>query len=86
MASNISTLLPAFISLIGPNEKSMNVRIAALKSIDLICIKLSRDIVLPFAKGTLKSIVIALDDKKRLVRKQAVECRESWFLISQKKK
>lgn len=85
MASNITTLLPAFTSLIGPNENSMKVRIAALKNIDLVCVKIPRDIVLPFVKDTLKSIAIPLDDKKRLVRKQAVECRESWYLISQKK-
>lgn len=85
MTKHISTLLPAFISLIGPNERSMNVRISALKCIDLVCKNISRDVVLPHTKDTLKAIAIPLDDKKRLVRKQAVECRENWFLISQKK-
>ncbi|KAG2213941.1 hypothetical protein INT47_001210 [Mucor saturninus] len=86
MTEHISTLLPAFIALIGPNEKSMHVRIAALKCIDLVCRNMSRDLVLPHVKDTLKSISISLDDKKRLVRKQAVECRESWFLVGQQKK
>ena len=85
MAENIGILLPAFISLIGPNEKSMKVRMAALRCIDFVCTKISRDITLPFAKDTLRAIAIALDDKKRLVRKQAVECRESWYLVGQKK-
>lgn len=85
MAQHTSTLLPAFISLIGPSERSMNVRISALKCIDLVCKNVSRDMVLPHVKDTLKAITIPLDDKKRLVRKQAVECRESWFLIGQKK-
>lgn len=85
MEKNIKDLLPAFIALIGPSEKSMQVRIAALKCIDLVSVKVSRDIVLPYTKETLKAISVPLDDKKRLVRKQAVECRESWYLIGQKK-
>jgi DNA repair/transcription protein MET18/MMS19 len=84
MAKHIITLLPAFTPLIGPDEKSMKVRISALKCIDLISTKISRDVVLPYVKDTLKVIAIPLDDKKRLVRKQAVECRENWYLISQK--
>jgi DNA repair/transcription protein MET18/MMS19 len=84
MAKHIITLLPAFISLTTPKETSMKVRISALKCIELISTKISRDIVLPYVKQTLKAIAIPLDDKKRLVRKQAVECRESWYLIGQK--
>jgi DNA repair/transcription protein MET18/MMS19 len=85
MATHINTLLPAFISLTGPNEHSMKVRIAALKCIELVSTKISRDLLLPHVKSTLKAIAVPLDDKKRLVRKQAVECRESWYLICQKK-
>lgn len=85
MTEHISALLPAFIALIGPHERSMRVRISALKCIDLVCRNVSRDVVLPYVKDTLKAIAIPLDDKKRLVRKQAVECRESWFLVRQKK-
>ncbi|CEP08803.1 hypothetical protein [Parasitella parasitica] len=66
MAKHIITLLPALISLIGPAEKSMDVRISALKCIDLISTKIPRDIVLPYVKETLKAIAIPLDDKKRL--------------------
>ncbi|KAL7335341.1 hypothetical protein PS15p_200831 [Mucor circinelloides] len=84
MAKHIITLLPAFTSLIGPAEKSMKVRISALKCIQLISTNISRDVVLPYVKDTLKAIAIPLDDKKRLVRKQAVECRESWYLIGSK--
>ncbi|KAI8092106.1 Dos2-interacting transcription regulator of RNA-Pol-II-domain-containing protein [Thamnidium elegans] len=85
MAQHISTLLPAFILLIGPQEGSMKVRILALKCIELVCKNISRDIVLPHVRDTLKAIAVPLDDKKRLVRKQAVECRETWYLIDQKK-
>ncbi|KAL9549495.1 hypothetical protein MBANPS3_005181 [Mucor bainieri] len=84
MAKHIITLLPALTSLTGPAERSMKVRISALKCIDLISTKISRDIVLPYVKDTLKAIAIPLDDKKRLVRRQAVECRESWYLIGSK--
>ncbi|KAK4518028.1 Sorting nexin, cytoplasm-to-vacuole targeting pathway/endosomal sorting [Mucor velutinosus] len=84
MAKHILTLLPAFTSLIGPAEKSMKVRISALKCIGLISTNISRDVVLPYVKDTLKAIAVPLDDKKRLVRRQAVECRESWYLIGSK--
>lgn len=85
MEQHITTLLQAFTSLIGPNERSMKVRILALKCIELVCKNISRDIVLPHVRETLKAIAVPLDDKKRLVRKQAVECREAWYLIDQKK-
>ncbi|KAI9483867.1 MAG: Dos2-interacting transcription regulator of RNA-Pol-II-domain-containing protein [Benjaminiella poitrasii] len=81
MATYIITLLPAFISLIDLSRSPMKVRISALKCIELVATKISRDVVLPYVKDTLKAVAMALDDRKRLVRLQAVECRESWYLL-----
>ncbi|RCH99505.1 hypothetical protein CU098_002625, partial [Rhizopus stolonifer] len=84
VSKHIITLLPSFISLTRPEENPMQVRIAALKCIGLVATKVSHTITLPYVKSTLKAIALPLDDKKRLVRKQAVECRESWYLINAK--
>lgn len=84
IAPHTNTLLPAFISRTRPQEQSMKVRIAALKCLELVSTKISRNLLLPHVKSTLKAIAIPLDDRKRLVRKKAVECRESWYLIGQK--
>ncbi|OBZ91052.1 MMS19 nucleotide excision repair [Choanephora cucurbitarum] len=75
------TLLSKLLLLIKPEEKSMNVRAAALRCIGLIPVKVSRDVTLPLAKDTIKTLAIALDDKKRIVRRQAVECREHWYCV-----
>ncbi|KAI7904266.1 Dos2-interacting transcription regulator of RNA-Pol-II-domain-containing protein [Cokeromyces recurvatus] len=82
MGTYLISLLPALTSLIYPERSSIKVRISALQCIKCIAEKMPRDIVLPYVKDTLKVIAAALDDKKRLVRLQAVECRESWYLLS----
>ncbi|KAI8882460.1 hypothetical protein K501DRAFT_285853 [Backusella circina FSU 941] len=74
------TLLPTLTTL--TKEPSMKVRIASLKCLTLIPSRFPKDTVASFQKEVIKRLSVVRDDKKRLVRKQAVECLESWYLVN----
>ncbi|CAO3587234.1 unnamed protein product [Absidia cylindrospora] len=44
------------------------------------------DVLQPYATTVIKKLGLALDDKKRLVRKEAVDCREQWYMLLTEKK
>uniref|UniRef100_A0A674PIT4 MMS19 nucleotide excision repair protein n=1 Tax=Takifugu rubripes TaxID=31033 RepID=A0A674PIT4_TAKRU len=59
------------------SSPSMNMRIASLR-----CIKtISHFPVLPFRARVLRALARPLDDRKRLVRQEAVQARAEWFLL-----
>ncbi|KAK3559804.1 hypothetical protein QTP86_020786 [Hemibagrus guttatus] len=59
---------------------AMKVRISALRCIHaLTC--LPSHMLLPFRARVLRCLAKPLDDKKRLVRKEAVAARSEWFLL-----
>lgn len=57
---------------------SANIRILALNCLNDIATKGKYDHLSPFKPSVVKELSIALDDKKRIVRKNAVDCREKW--------
>jgi DNA repair/transcription protein MET18/MMS19 len=58
--------------------QSANVRILALDCLSSVATKGKSEILSPFKPSVVKELAIALDDKKRIVRKNAVDCREKW--------
>jgi DNA repair/transcription protein MET18/MMS19 len=79
IANNAQSLTPALLKLLDPKEKNpMDVRIATLKCLAQFPSSLSRDVLLPYASHVTKQLGKTLDDKKRLVRKEAVDCRGKW--------
>ncbi|XP_051968695.1 MMS19 nucleotide excision repair protein homolog [Xyrauchen texanus] len=59
---------------------AMKVRIASLRCINALS-RLPEHMILPFRARVLKALDVPLDDKKRLVRREAVAARGEWFLI-----
>uniref|UniRef100_A0A671TVJ1 MMS19 nucleotide excision repair protein n=1 Tax=Sparus aurata TaxID=8175 RepID=A0A671TVJ1_SPAAU len=59
------------------SSRAMNVRIVSLRCIHAV----SRFPVLPFRARVLRALARPLDDKKRLVRDEAVQARSEWFLL-----
>uniref|UniRef100_H3CGH5 MMS19 nucleotide excision repair protein n=1 Tax=Tetraodon nigroviridis TaxID=99883 RepID=H3CGH5_TETNG len=59
---------------------SMNIRIASLRCIDAISHFPVHE-VLPFRARVLRALAQPLDDRKRLVRREAVQARAEWFLL-----
>uniref|UniRef100_A0A8C8B9S5 MMS19 nucleotide excision repair protein n=1 Tax=Otus sunia TaxID=257818 RepID=A0A8C8B9S5_9STRI len=67
MSLHVDTLVTKFLSL--TSSPAMAVRIAALA------------LLLPYKARVIRALAKPLDDKKRLVRKEAVAARGEWFLL-----
>ncbi|XP_072230115.1 MMS19 nucleotide excision repair protein homolog isoform X2 [Leuresthes tenuis] len=59
---------------------AMNVRIASIRCVHTIS-RFPAHEVLPFRARVLRALAPPLDDKKRLVRTEAVQARGEWFLL-----
>ncbi|KAG0005423.1 hypothetical protein BGZ79_004840 [Entomortierella chlamydospora] len=84
MADHLSTLTPLLISLTNTEDSAntMKVRIAALKCLGAQPKALPFAALRPYKARVLKELEKSLDDRKRLVRREAVECRSQWFTLS----
>lgn len=58
--------------------QSANVRLLALDCLSSLSTKGKSETLSPFKPSVVKELSFALDDKKRVVRKNAVDCREKW--------
>lgn len=76
----IQELLPRFLSL-TTFKLSMNVRIKALQCIQHFSSGYPLYKLLPNKQNIVQSLTVCLDDKKRLVRKEAVDARLSWIML-----
>jgi DNA repair/transcription protein MET18/MMS19 len=59
-------------------KQTANVRILALECLSSLATKGKSDVLSPFKPSVVKELAPALDDKKRTVRRNAVDCREKW--------
>lgn len=62
-----------------PEVSSANVRDNALRCLRIFPGKAQGSILLPYRNQVTKGLLNVLDDPKRHVRKEAVECRAAWF-------
>lgn len=78
---HLESLLEALLSLTSKNEKAI-VRFNALQCLaHLASSSISKKkifLLRPYASKVIKKLGFVLDDKKRLIRKEAVDCREQW--------
>lgn len=79
---HVRSIIPALIGLLEVNDKNpMQVRIASLRCLAQFPSGLSIDVLLPHINYVIKQLARSLDDKKRLVRKEAVDCRAKWYVL-----
>uniref|UniRef100_A0AAR2LTI7 MMS19 nucleotide excision repair protein n=1 Tax=Pygocentrus nattereri TaxID=42514 RepID=A0AAR2LTI7_PYGNA len=78
LTTQLEALFSRLLSL--TSSPSMKVRIAALRCVHALS-RLPEHQVLPFRARVLRALAAPLDDKKRLVRKEAVSARGEWFLL-----
>ncbi|KAL0270203.1 UNVERIFIED_CONTAM: hypothetical protein PYX00_007685 [Menopon gallinae] len=79
LQSHALSLIPKFLTL-SRFEGSMKIRINALKCLHSYAFY-PTFIILPLKNEVVKSLEQCLDDKKRLVRTEAVRARSRWFLV-----
>ncbi|NXN92356.1 MMS19 protein, partial [Rhinopomastus cyanomelas] len=78
MSLHIDTLVTKLLSL--TSSPTMAVRIAALRCAHALT-GLPTAVLLPYKGRVIRALAKPLDDKKRLVRKEAVAARGEWFLL-----
>ncbi|XP_048194495.1 MMS19 nucleotide excision repair protein homolog isoform X2 [Perognathus longimembris pacificus] len=78
MSLHVDTLVTKFLNL--SSSPSMAVRIAALQCMHALT-RLPTPVLLPYKPQVIRALARPLDDKKRLVRKEAVSARGEWFLL-----
>ncbi|KAM5244174.1 MMS19 nucleotide excision repair protein homolog isoform 3-T3 [Hipposideros larvatus] len=78
MSLHIDTFVTKFLNL--SSSPSMAVRIAALQCMHALT-RLPTPVLLPYKPQVIRALAKPLDDKKRLVRKEAVSARGEWFLL-----
>ncbi|XP_063434209.1 MMS19 nucleotide excision repair protein homolog [Mytilus trossulus] len=82
VAKHIDSLVPQLLKL-AKEQTSMKLRQSALQCLGVLTV-LPTHTVLPYKVQVIKGLEKALDDKKRLVRKEAVTARNEWFLLGTK--
>ncbi|KAI8971461.1 Dos2-interacting transcription regulator of RNA-Pol-II-domain-containing protein [Mycotypha africana] len=83
VAPQIRVILPALVGLLqDTKENPLRVRIAALKCLAQFPNYISKDALSSHVNYVIRQLKTSLDDKKRLVRKEAVDCRFNWYNIA----
>uniref|UniRef100_A0A8C8R709 MMS19 nucleotide excision repair protein n=1 Tax=Pelusios castaneus TaxID=367368 RepID=A0A8C8R709_9SAUR len=78
LSLHVDTLVTKFLGLTA--SPAMAVRIAALRCIHALA-SLPTPVLLPYKPRVIRALAKPLDDRKRLVRKEAVVARGEWFLL-----
>ena len=81
VSPHLETMIPILTSqiTISPSNPP-KVRIAALRCLAILPSQLNFTAVDPFQKMVIRAIGGVLDDPKRVVRKEAVDCRHAWYI------
>jgi DNA repair/transcription protein MET18/MMS19 len=83
IAPQIRTILPPLLALLEENaHNSIRVRVAALTCLAQFPAFIAKDALLPHVSYVIRQLKTPLDDKKRIVRKEAVDCRSKWYTVS----
>ncbi|CAB4009785.1 MMS19 nucleotide excision repair homolog [Paramuricea clavata] len=75
----VTSLVPRY-SHLAQDAPSLKIRCMSLKCLGVLTV-LPHHEVYPYKKQVIQSLAKCLDDQKRLVRKEAVQCRNEWFLL-----
>ncbi|CAM9448745.1 unnamed protein product [Lampetra fluviatilis] len=78
LSAHVDTLVTRLLLLCG--SAAMRVRMGALQCLCAL-VQLPAHVVLPHKQAVIHALGTALDDHKRLVRKEAVEARTAWYML-----
>ncbi|KAK6342855.1 hypothetical protein TWF718_008237 [Orbilia javanica] len=86
VSEHISSLITRLLAASSPNEvNTVKVRTAALRCLSIFPSALKIDVVIPYKRQIMRALLKPLDDPKRSVRKEAVDCRARWFALGEPK-
>ena len=73
-------MIPILLKQIEVTQSNpVSVRIASLRCMAIIPTHLTFSTIEPLQKTVIRGLAKALDDPKRTVRKEAVDCRHAWY-------
>ncbi|XP_065833748.1 MMS19 nucleotide excision repair protein homolog isoform X2 [Oscarella lobularis] len=78
-SQHVELLIANFVQL-ARHPDDMKIRVTALQCLCLLA-TLPHHTIYPHKNRVIRELSETLDDKKRLVRKEAVKCRSLWFLL-----
>ncbi|KAJ1680033.1 hypothetical protein EV182_000816 [Spiromyces aspiralis] len=78
-----STVIPLHLDAVRPGvpENSVRVRCLALKNLALIADKFTYQEIFPSLQVVRRALALATDDRKRVVRSEAVKTRNKWLML-----
>ncbi|BFZ62177.1 hypothetical protein YB2330_003259 [Saitoella coloradoensis] len=80
VSEHLSTLVPLLMESAMVSEvNTMRVRIAALRCLSVFPSSFRREMLQPFKIEVIRRLGRVLEDPKRVVRKEAVDCRHKWY-------
>ena len=85
ISTQIESMIPALLTQIEKSPSNTpNVRISSLRCLAILPTHLPFESIDPFQKRVVRALGAVLDDPKRQVRKEAVDCRHAWYTSSGK--
>ncbi|KAK9463018.1 Dos2-interacting transcription regulator of RNA-Pol-II-domain-containing protein [Lipomyces oligophaga] len=86
MTQHLNSIVPVLLKISttaesGTSNSGTQVRVAALAALELFTKSIGKEELRPYQQEILRNLAIALDDKKRTVRKAAVDCRQAYFAL-----
>ena len=85
ITENIDTLIPLLLELVVPGSKfnDVSVRLLSLQLIGLLAISVPLNYLKPYKEQVINGLLLTLSDKKRVVRKQCIDTRQTYFELGQ---
>ncbi|KAJ1974023.1 hypothetical protein H4R35_003813 [Dimargaris xerosporica] len=87
LAEHIQTIVPTLVQVASTTRDAatgqpcpMALRTAALKCLGVLPDHLDYTVLHPYKAQVIKDLIRALDDPKRMVRQEAVQCRNKWLV------
>jgi DNA repair/transcription protein MET18/MMS19 len=79
LEEHFSSVITRLLSITSSYQNPPRVREKALQCLTLLPIKLRTEVVIPYRKQVIKKLTVAVDDRRRAVRAEAVRCRTKWI-------
>lgn len=79
LQEHVSSVISRLLAAGGPPV----VRIKSIRCLKAFPGAMRNELLLPYRRRVLRELVKFLDDKKRDVRKEAVDCRAKWWALGE---
>lgn len=83
LSEHASSVITRLLACTAAPVNTAAVRQASLKCLTLVPLSFKLEIVVPFRRQVVNKLMICLDDRKRIVRSEAVKCRAAWLSLEQ---